>query len=112
MAMIEFRLPRYGDWGGKEWSAGEDVPTGQELTEDQKAVPGIDAMDEVFKEHDLAYEAAWGLSGTVGKLAELQADQDLLDGLDGLDWNDPGTFQDPIIGKNFYRQAYLVQCKI
>jgi hypothetical protein len=39
------------------------------------------------------------------KLATLKADQDLVDGLKALDKDDPDTFNHPIVGMNYYRQA-------
>lgn len=33
-------LPRYGNWGGPEYSAGHDCPTGQPLSNDDKGVKG------------------------------------------------------------------------
>ena len=101
-------LPRYGNWGGPEYSAGHDCPTGQKLTAEDLKVPGKDLMDRLFKQHDIDYEQAEEL-GKVSKLAEklaiLKADQDLVDGLKALDKNDPNTFENPIVGMNYYRQA-------
>lgn len=62
-------FPRYGNWGGPGWSAGmyNNDPA---LTD--WSVPGIDAMDNLYKVHDRAYQSgqSW-----------LYADTDLLRGL-------------------------------
>ena len=45
--------PRYGNWGGIGWSAGKW--NNDPLLTDW-SVPSIDAMDELFKWHDWAYQ--------------------------------------------------------
>lgn len=41
---------RYGSWGGPGWSAGLENPPSIDT-----GVPGVDAMDNCFKVHDIAY---------------------------------------------------------
>lgn len=55
---IVYGLPTYGDWGGPGWSAGQVTDT---ITPDMGKMPGKDALDELFKTHDLAYEDAMKL---------------------------------------------------
>ena len=62
-------IPRYGNWGGVGWSAGRwnNDPT---LTD--WSIPAIDAMDELFKVHDWAYQNGIDLD---------KADRELVAGL-------------------------------
>lgn len=46
-------IPKYGNWGGPGWSAGEYCPPSYT----NWAVPGIDDMDALFKQHDMAYQS-------------------------------------------------------
>ena len=45
-------LPRYGNWGGPGWSGGKWCPPNST----DWSVPGVDEMDELFKEHDKQYQ--------------------------------------------------------
>lgn len=48
-------FPKYGNWGGPGWSGGA-YPKYYEDTDWE--VPGIDSMDELFKDHDQKYQLA------------------------------------------------------
>ncbi|HEX4975233.1 MAG TPA: hypothetical protein VFV48_05050 [Pseudomonadales bacterium] len=76
-------MPTYKNWGGKDWSAGEET-TGS-LTEAQKAVISLDPLDALFKQHDLAYDAANKLDPLAEALAVLVADIILLEGMKSPD---------------------------
>ena len=70
MTTFQRLIPTYGNWGGPGWSAGRynDDPSKTDWT-----VPGIDAMDDLFKLHDKTYQ-------TEGMDRNL-ADRILVDGL-------------------------------
>jgi hypothetical protein len=76
-------LPTYKKWGGDGHSAGVDC-TGS-LTEEQKKVPGDDPLDELFKTHDLAYDAVNKLDYCKKQQAILAADWALVAGMARLE---------------------------
>ena len=45
-------LPRYGNWGGPGWSSGKWCPP----NETDWSKPPIDALDQLFRDHDFAYQ--------------------------------------------------------
>ncbi len=47
-------IPRYGNWGGVGWSAGR---WNNDPSMTDWSVAGVDAMDDLFKAHDRAYQS-------------------------------------------------------
>ena len=43
----------YGNWCGPGWTAGQ-YKDASELTDEDRLVPAIDALDQACKEHDIA----------------------------------------------------------
>ncbi|MCB8821459.1 hypothetical protein [Microvirga rosea] len=64
-------LPTYGNYGGPGW-------TGGKLNGTKFDVPAVNALDQVFKDHDLAYGNARSQKD------KLLADIDLILGITGL----------------------------
>ena len=73
--------PRYGNWGGKNWSGGW-APSEHRGQDGGK--PSIDSSDELYREHDACTGAAKESTDT-GK--QQQCDEILVKGLEGLPVN-------------------------
>jgi len=71
-------LPTWGYWGGPGWAANGPVVDGQRLTPDQLAYPTYDALDALFKQHDIAYDNASALDPFPKQMTEALADAKLL----------------------------------
>jgi len=79
-------LPTYKNWGGPGWSAGKEVSPGTQLTAAELAVPGLDPLDELFKQHDLDYQEAAQLTDPYAEAkAILEADMRLFEQMGMLD---------------------------
>ena len=80
-------FPRYGNWGGPKWSGGAFPKTPEDT---DWSVPGIDSMDDLFKEHDRGYQKAIkehsaGISDADGLDSDWEAADDaLVNGLGNL----------------------------
>src|ERR1700694_3299872 len=80
----------YGNWGGRGWSGGEEVPPGTSVNKD---VDARDPLDETYKQHDIAYEnidkdfKRGTLSGTQRDALIIEADRALVDAYRNLDLN-------------------------
>mgnify|MGYP001580924220 FL=1 len=74
-------LPRYGNWGGLEYSGGRS--DGSDGTKKY-----INSMDKLFYEHDMAYKLARTESALKGAATIRKADSVLVKGLEGLNRSD------------------------
>jgi len=80
---------RYGYWGGPQWSGGEVIPEGSAVN---RNAPARDALDEIFRRHDIAYEDI-RTAYVTGAITESQrnalineADRDLVGAFVALDF--------------------------
>ena len=113
-------VPRYGNWGGPDWSGG--WRPSENGGKDGPSDP-IDSMDELFKQHDLDYEKAGVTPSTPNKNCDkikdscekkkckdkAAADRKLRDGLKALDYS-PAEWEKPAPNTRaalYYRQWTL-----
>jgi hypothetical protein len=97
MSILNRMCPRYGNWGGPGWSGGT-FPARPSDTD--WSIPGIDSMDDLFKEHDRGYQDALSAynSQDINKSEMIgfwdDADKNLVSGLGGLS-RSPGRWSRP-----------------
>ena len=78
----------YKNWGGWNWSAGHETAPGERLTLEDLAVPALDDLDELFKQHDIAYDAAEDIADPLQRALAIQLADATLEGeLSHLDPN-------------------------
>ena len=99
---------RYGNWGGLDWSGGQEIRAGQV---GGYAVSAVDQMDGYFKQHDFrVYYALKVSSPSVRKALVMEANHILYGQLKSLP-EDPSTWQapakDPGRARTYRREAEL-----
>ena len=92
--------PTYGNYGGPGWTAGSRSGNGT-------AAP-MDDLDEVFKDHDDAYEEAKKLAAANSNFdetaARIAADIELVESLEDFDWKNSNVDPDQIIAAKVYAE--------
>jgi hypothetical protein len=54
------QIPTYGNYGGEGYTEGVNVQAGQPRPNPEDIPPPVDALDELFAQHDRSYDAADG----------------------------------------------------
>src|ERR1041385_4093991 len=76
--LIKGGMLYYGNYGGVNYVGGQTYPPGTEVPAEAFLVPSVDALDELFRQHDLGYTLAQNKDDFA------LADQRLVQGIEAL----------------------------